>query len=579
MNILLVEDRDAEVVALSTLLQAQGHTVVVCPNGNAAYDQFLRQRPDVVVTSAFVPGLDGFSLTEAIQQHVAPRWQPVIVVAAECDETLQARAIQAGADSFFVSPVPAAALAARLTVIERLLAMQHDAEARLAQLSRYLATEEEDLHIARHLLHHQMSPDGSRRLEDPAVEIWQEACPRLGGNMVSVGRAPNGVLHVMLADASGYGLSAAVSLLPLIGPFHRMTAKGFGLPTIVRELNAKVSQALPGQRTVAAQLVAVDTREGIGSVWNGGMPNAFMLDGFGHHFKEFALSHPPLGSQRDHEFGDHVEQHAFSRGEQLVLVSDGLLDAVGPAGVRFGEEGLAAALVGLPRSQRRDELMAAIDAHLSGMPPEDDMTLLLIDCEKEAAPADHPAEAQAKPAVPAAPPASAAMHGHWHFQLQLDGRELGRLDVVPLLLDVASRFDAAQPCAGKLFVILSELYNNALDHGILRLDSRLKHSHDGLETWLLLREERLATLDRGEIRLTIEQFAESGRPWLRIRCRDSGPGFDVAAALAKLEQQSLDHVDLRLHGRGLALVRQMTEHVGFSDTGNEVTALLPLDRA
>jgi len=566
VNILLVEDRAAEVAALSAILHPLGHIVVVCAGGDLALLQFAHQRPDVVITAAFAPGLDGFALTQAIQQQVAPRWHPVIIIAPECDESLQTRALEAGADCFLTAPVSFVALAARLTTIERLLNLQRDADARMAQLTQFLAAEEEDLHIARHLLEHQMSPEGIRRIEDPAIEIWQQTCARLGGNMVSVNRAPDGVLHAMLADASGYGLSACVSLLPLIAPFYRMTAKGLSLQTIVRELNTKVRHALPEKRHVAAQLVTVDPREGVISIWNGGMPTAFMLDGFGHHFKEFPLTHPPFGMLAEAEFDDRIEQHAFARGEQLVLVSEGLMEAVGPLGKRFGEEGLAAALVGLPRNQRRNELMAAIDAHLAGVAPSEDMTLLLIDCEKEAVPT---------PAT-SVPTVNPRRLGHWHFELLIGANEFGRIDVVPVLLDVAGRFESMQGKTGELFVILSELFNNALDHGILRLDSRLKQAHDGLETWLLMREERLAALKHGEIRIAVAQVNEGGRLWLRVHCRDSGPGFDVALAQARLAQQSATHVDERLHGRGLALVQRMAERLSFNETGNEVTVLLPV---
>ncbi len=569
MKILLVEDRAAEVVALAAILHPLGHTVAVCAGGDMALLQFAHQHPDLVITAAFVPGLDGFALTHAIQQQVVPHWQPVIIIASDCDESLQARAIEAGADSFLVAPVSPAALAARLVAIERLLTLQRDADARMAQLTRFLAAEEEDLHIARHLIEHQMTPEGEMgrgRLQDPAVEVWQQTCTRLGGNMVSVNRGPDGVLHAMLADASGYGLSACVSLLPLIAPFYRMTSKGLSLQTIVRELNAKVRQALPENRTVAAQLVTVDPREGIVSVWNGGMPTTFMLDGFGHHFMEFSLAHPPFGLLADADFDDRIEQHAFARGEQLVLVSNGLLEAVGPLGKRFGEEGLAATLVGLPRSQRRNELIAAINTHQADVAPVDDMTLLLIDCEKEAAP-QYPHLAQA---------VSPRRLGHWHFELLIGVNEFDRIDVVPLLLDVASRFEAIQGKTGELFVILSELFNNALDHGILRLDSRLKHAYDGLETWLLMREERLGALTHGEIRIAVAQVNEGGRLWLRVHCRDSGPGFDAAASLEQLAQQSQEHVDERLHGRGLALILRMAERLSFNESGNEATVLLPL---
>lgn len=568
MEILLVEDDAAQAVAGAEFFRRLGHTVRCADTGPQALTHCRRQPPDLVVAGLHPPGLDGLALTQAVRQQAAPRWQPVILIAAAWDENLRTQAFAAGADACFAKPLQAAALGARLDAIARLAQMQRDAETHLSRIDRYLAAEAEDLRVARHLVEHQMAPGDPRLLDDPAVQHWRQTCPSRGGDMLSMARAPSGALHVMLADADGTGLSAYVSLLPIIGPFYRMTEKGFPLATIARELNLKVHHALPADRPVAAQLVAVDTREGIVSVWNGGMPPAFMLDGFGRHFRTLPLRHPPLGALADEVFDDRLEQHAFTRGEQLVMVSDGLLEAVGPQGRRFGEQGLSDALAGLPRSQRRAEVMAALAAHLDGRTAADDMSLVLIDCEKEAPP---PAAAPHKPVRQRGA-------SSWHFSLRLGASELAHLDVVPLLLNVAAQLNATHERGGELFVILSELYNNALDHGVLRMDSALKLSPDGMETWLRVREERLAALLGGEIELSVEQVNDAGRTWLRIGCRDSGPGFDVGAVVDGAQAKPAPMAPSTLpFGRGLMLVRHLAQRLDFNETGNEITALLLLD--
>jgi anti-sigma regulatory factor (Ser/Thr protein kinase) len=292
-----------------------------------------------------------------------------------------------------------------------------------------------------------------------------------------------------------------------------------------------------------------------------------MLDGFGHHLRECSVKHAPLGMLDDTAFDDRIEQHAFARGEQLVMVSDGLLDARNPVGAAFGAQGLADALAGLPRRQRLDEVVTSLLAHLDGQTPDDDMSLVLIDCEKEAVvqtvPQSH--------ALPVRHP------GNWRFSLHLGANELGHIDVVPLLLNVTGQFHTTRERMGELFVILSELYNNALDHGVLRLDSQMKLSPDGMETWLLLREEQLAQLKEGEgeIRLEVEQTVEADAVRLRICCRDSGPGFDVCAAIERLNKKQSSPNALPF-GRGLALVQNMAQSVDFSATGNEVTVVLTL---
>ncbi len=570
MEILLVEHRPAEAAASAEFFRRSGHAVSLADSGGQALEHFRRNRPDLVVVGHHPPVLDGIGLTQALVRQLAPRWLPVVLVSDACDEGLRTRAAEAGADACFARPLQSAALSARLDVIARLLKMQQDAESRLARLDRYLAAEAEDLRIARHLVEHQLAPEEARLLDDPAVLHWRQSSPMRGGDMLSVARAPSGILHVMLADADSSGLSAYISLLPIIGPFHRMTEKGFPLATIARELNLKVRQALPANRRVAAQLVAVDAREGIVSVWNGGMPAAFMLDDSGRHSRGFSRGQPPLGALPDEAFDDRVEQHAFARGERLVMVSDGLQEALGPTGRPFGAQGVIDALAGLSRGQRRVEASAAVAAQLDGLTAHDDMSLVLIDCEREAA---APGAVPHKPARP-------RDSGNWRFSLRLGAHELAHLDVVPLLLNVAEQLNATDEHAGELFVILSELYNNALDHGVLRLDSTLKLSPDGMETWLKTREKRLAGLSSGEIELSVERLGDAGEAWLRIVCRDSGPGFDVRAVGQGAPTGAAAMAPSTLpFGRGLALVRHLAQGLDFNECGNEITALLSLDSA
>jgi two-component sensor histidine kinase len=112
--------------------------------------------------------------------------------------------------------------------------------------------------------------------------------------------------------------------------------------------------------------------------------------------------------------------------------------------------------------------------------------------------------------------------------------------------------------------VMAELYSNALEHGVLGLDSRLKRDAEGFAQYYRLRNERLVQLSSGYVRVhvQVEPTATGGRMTLHIE--DSGPGFDVEQVLAR----PLD-VD-RLSGRGLDLVRQLSSDVRWSDGGRSV---------
>ncbi len=557
MKILLVEDNADDLYFAQHELTGAGHVVVGVENGVMALELYRREHFDVVITDIFMPGMDGFALTRAVQQAALPHWQPVLFLSGYRDDDLQVKALQVGADGYIVKPVSAEMLDARLTVIQRLLNMQRDVAQHARDLERYYAAEEEEKRIAEHLLRRLINVD---KLDDPAVRYWLSAAELFSGDIVAAARTPGRVLHVLLADGTGHGLAASINVLPIISPFYSMTEKGFGIDAIVREMNSKVRQLLPEDRFVAATVAAVDFREGYVRVWNGGNPEPFMLAATGDVEHQFALRHLPLGVLGDNDFETTSETRAFGADTQLVVYSDGIIEAENRTGEMFGFNRLVEAMGDAPAGDSLDRAVGAMTRHMADCSAKDDISIVVVNCR-------HDGAADTSPAVPHV--AARAVPGNWHFGLRLGAGELRKLDVVPLLLGLANQFDGARNHSGELFVILSELFNNALDHGLLRLDSRQKLGPEGMERYLEARRIRLAALGQGEIELEIEQFGHDDHNWLRIICRDTGAGFDCSKVMSS--DSAGDELPF---GRGLALIRAMATSFEFNETGNAVTVIL-----
>ena len=559
MKILLVEDNPDDLFFATRELIKCGHTVLGVDNGVKALAVFERERPDIVITDIYMPGMDGFSLTQAIQRAAAPAWQPVLFLSGQRDEALQVKALRVGADGYILKPVSGELLDARLKVIERLLGMQRQAEDHASELERYYAAEEDEKRIAEHLIRSLVNAD---KLDDPALQHRISPAALFSGDLIAAARTPGGVLHVLLADGTGRGLAASINVLPIVAPFYRMTEKGFGIDAIVREMNSKVRQFLPEGRFVAATMAAVNFRENFVQVWNGGNPEPFIISQAAHAEHVFSLRHLPLGVLADDEFEVTAETHSLAADAQMFLYSDGVVEAENAHGEMFGIERLAEAMINTAPERRLDAVVDAVTRHTGDRVPHDDIALLAVSFRPEAA-----------GSLPLGPSvaATAAELGNWRFTLQLGAIELRKLDVVPLLLGLANQFEGAREISGELFVVLSELFNNSLDHGLLRLDSDLKLSPEGMDSYLEERQRRLSRMEEGEVELELAQLELEGRGWLRIVCRDTGPGFDYAAKL-----RHAPHISELPFGRGLALVRALASNLEFNEAGNMVSVTLAL---
>lgn len=587
MKLLLVDDNPDDLFLTRRELAGVGHEVITCRNGKEALETFKRERPDLVLTDIFMSGMDGFELTEAIQKAAAPRWQPVVFLSGRRDDATQVRALEVGADAYIIKPVTAQVLDAKLRSIERLITLQRHAEERTHALERYHAIEEEEKRIARQLIERLVS---SAKLDDPALQHWVKSATGFSGDVVAAARTPANVLHVMLADGTGHGLAAAINVLPIAPPFYSMTEKGFGIDSIVRELNAKVRQFLPRERFVAATLAAFDFREGVIHLWNGGNPEPFLMDAAGYTIHTFKTAFVPLGIMDDDEFNATLEAVSFNDGVQFVAFSDGLLEAGSTASRPFGFADISKVLRAAAVQERMSALKQAVASHVGNHVAHDDISLVLVDCRREisstaqdSGASSNLLQAGTSDERAAIESGAAARHpSNWSFSLRLGATELRQLDVVPVLLNLANQFEDTRSLGGELFVVLSEFFNNALDHGLLRLDSRLKLSVDGMSDYLDQRSQRLKELSEGWIEIRLELLpSHSGAALLDIRCRDSGPGFDhkareAAASVGACADESAAAPSELPFGRGLVLARSLCQDMYFNEAGNAVVATLCL---
>jgi CheY-like chemotaxis protein len=563
--ILVVDDNPDDLFLIRRDLVALGHRVACVSTADEALDHIARAYPDVLMTDVGLPGMDGIELLKTVRTRTDGSWIPSLVFTGSLDEATQMRALEAGADAYLCKPASREMLHAKLGVILRLKAMQRQAEARNRELARYRSLQEEEQRLARFVMERLINREA---LGDPAVSHWIASAAEFSGDLIAAARTPGNVLHVLLADGAGHGLAASLNVLPVTAPFYRMTERGFGIDAIAREINSKVRALLPVDRFIAATLVAVNFRERYVTVWNGGNPGPLLIRPDGGVRLHFNRHHFPLGVVDDDEFDGTVDTHVVNPHDHLLLFSDGLIELEDAGEQALGVDGLGEALGGLAAELRLPRLTEIVHRLTGGKPPRDDISIAQI------ALTDTP---QPVPAAPSGETPTSSTASDWRLVLRLGAADLKRLDAVPLILGAIEQFEGVRPFAGRLFLVLSELFNNALDHGLLRLPSALKAGAEGMDVFLDERTRRLSRLSVGavEFELTLRQTPDES-PVLHIGCADTGPGFDHEEHLQAALEEPTGEDMLKGHGRGIPLLLRVCEDVRYSGAGNRVDVLFRL---
>lgn len=565
LKILVVDDEESARVMLSHMASFMGHDTVQARNGREAVELYQKESPDLILMDVMMPELNGFEATAQIRRQPAEKWVPVVYLSALQREGNMMKGLDAGGDDYMVKPVNLADLSAKIRAFERVTTLHRRLEAKRVELEYYYQQAEDEARIGSHLMASLTSVAG---LKDEALRYWARPMKRFGGDLVAAARTPGDVLHVMVADAVGHGLPAALNVLPLADAFYSMTAEGFSIAHIVQALNRKIRSLMPVDRFVTATLVSVDSYKKEIQIWNGGNPPPLFVGASGDVRECGGSAHLPLGLLSDSAGDVQPDVMVCEDMGQLAVFTDGLCEAQDESGAYWGIAGIKRSLAGAPRMERFQRLVDDFGRHLGERPAQDDASLMLIDLCCNAL-HSRALQVESAPAVPADEPDSIVPG--WSVKFRFGAHELKRLDMIPFLTSVVEKLESSEGHRREIFIILSELVNNAVEHGLLNLDSSMKSSFDGFENYMRERKLRLEALHSGWLEIALERTKIEGMPAIRIHIRDSGDGFDY-----KSVDIAGSAPNLKPYGRGIMLVNTLCHTLQYVGDGNEVVCYFRL---
>ncbi len=560
-NLALIADDDiTNRLVLKSMLRKKGFDVVEAENGEQAVNLFRQHQPDIIFMDIMMPVMDGYEATRHIKLMSDEDFVPIIFLTAITDEKQLARCIEVGGDDFLTKPFSKILLNAKIDSMERIRELHRQ----VGGLYRQIQHEEE---IAERVFSNAVTR-GNVDIEQ--METLLQPAAIFSGDMLLTAFSPSRDIHLLLADFTGHGLSAALGALPASEVFRSMTAKGFAIEEILNTMNNKLHVLLPTGMFMTAQFVTISHDLDHVTVCNCGMPDILLLGNRGrkikHRIKSAGL---PLGIDPDFDYSSMSEHVDLEIGDRVVLVSDGVHEASNQSGQLFGQARFEQALSGSRGSMER--LKSELDEFCASTPQSDDISLIEVHCIPEILPAwdldmllnEHAGDIAGEDPV--------EDNNLVEFSLVFNGTALVSADPIPQIVSHLQSLSENTIPHQALFTILTELFVNALDHGVLDLDSTMKGDAEGFLRYFKERELRINSLQSGFIRFDIEMYQREKQVQLIIRVEDSGQGFDYSRiSLSEGEEGELS-------GRGIRLLQQLCDSVSYSGSGNQVEVVYRWD--
>nr|WP_282437279.1 fused response regulator/phosphatase [Vibrio amylolyticus] len=512
--------------------------------------QQMPELPDVILLDVIMPIKDGFTTAIEIREAFPDVHIAIIFLTALDDNSSYERCLTHG-DDFIGKPVERNVLISKVQAHYRIVKIYREMVQQRDELSTFHEQVQYDYSISESIFTNLMDEMSSQVSHISGIDYISTPSTVFNGDLIVVANRPHGGAYVMVADATGHGLPAAISAIPATRAFFTMAAKGLSLGEIVNEINNSLSKFLPMGMMLAASVFEVRANGLEVSWWGGGLPDTYVLDKDGNTLRRLVSKHMPLGVLDSHEFETDIVHMKLEPGEQIVSYTDGITEAMNEAGEQFGQERLEKAL-----ENGKARIPTIYDAvkDFSKMKADDDLSILSMTFpimnsnESDTIPVDF-------------------YYSHIPIDttLSFPAHVLKSVSVLSEVRQYLSGILNGGQHLDLVCSVLSELFANAIEHGLLQLESSLKEDPDGFFEFYQLREKRLKSLrDDAFVKLHIDFKPEE--QMLSMTLEHNGEGFDYRRMNSNIGNNLT-------HGRGIVLAVELCDSLVYSNEGKTVTAV------
>ena len=374
-EILLVADDDPENVQLLYYTLQDQFTIRVASDGLKALELAKAEpSPDLVLLDVIMPHMDGYEVCRQLKADPKTRDIPVIFLTGKAEVTDETRGFEAGAVDYIHKPFSTPIVKARVQTH----LMLRDARETVA---RQLTSINSELEMAREV-QQSIIPQEVPKLRGLEIAARYLPMSTLAGDFYNFIVIDEKHIGILIADASGHGLPAALIASRLEIALATQSPRASDPAEVLSGLNGVLCGKVRNHFVTAAYLF-LDVEKSAASYAGAAHPPLLHWSAEKEKVTEYLENGLMLGPFSHSTYS--AMTFPLQKGDRIVLVTDGVIEALDSAGNPFGIDRLKQAVESkhnLPANRFADALLNSLSEaspHSIGSRQSDDITLLAID--------------------------------------------------------------------------------------------------------------------------------------------------------------------------------------------------------
>jgi len=404
-NILIVDDDPDHLFMVSMILKQEGYHVYRASDGNMALEMAQSALPDLILLDINMPDLSGYDVCQRLKADEKTQDIPIIFVSALDKMLDKAKAFSLGAVDYMTKPFQLEEVLALVKTHLTLRNLEQQLDSRVTELESLNTRLQGEMCVARDI-QQGLLPPPTPGWSDLDVICYTQPAREVGGDFYTYYtfdtrlRLNNKRYAVAIGDVSGKGMPAALLMTISLASFKNIITQAYSLNKLITDLVSKpyslskfltdldkdlafytgtmqqncalvyVEITMPNDPQEAATLRAVNA----GCI----MPMIRRGDGT---VTWVDVGGVPLGVGLSTQFGYKEKVLNLAPGDLVVLVSDGIVEALNDERELFGFARLEQAVASGPQTSAEamlEHLKAEVAFFVGQTEPHDDLTMVVM---------------------------------------------------------------------------------------------------------------------------------------------------------------------------------------------------------
>jgi phosphoserine phosphatase RsbU/P len=368
VSILLVEDDPNISKLFKHNLTKAGYTCNTAMNGREGFEEALKLKPDLIISDIMMPEVDGFQFRQLLLEQNELKGIPFVFLTARGEEDDILQGYELGIEDYIIKTSSPKVVLAKVNAI-------------LKSLEKERGKVVGEVQKAADNMGAKVVPEECPVLEGFEIKQWHVPFMNIpGGDFIDYIKLDEDNTLVVLGDVMGKRWGAwyfAVAYAGYVRSAVRIVLESSSdnSPSeILRRVNSAIySDERISEVFITLSIIVIDTKNSIIKYGGAGDLPLLLKKETVSTIKSDGLL---LGFSKDSEYND--TEIKMNSGDEVIVLTDGIIESRGSEGVMFGLEGLSGVLEKTPTEINSMETIKSEFSKYVNNNYEDDVSMIVI---------------------------------------------------------------------------------------------------------------------------------------------------------------------------------------------------------